>query len=47
MVHGFITFAAAALMALVAVSGSQDRPVSDTQADAVVQQTVIYDQLSD
>ncbi len=45
MVQGLLAFTVAALMALVAVSGSQDRPVSYVTSDAAAHQQVNYDQL--
>ncbi|PJI92544.1 hypothetical protein BC777_1397 [Yoonia maricola] len=45
MVQGLMAFTVAALMALVAVSGSQDRPPLHVTSDAAAQQQVDYDQL--
>jgi len=45
MVQGLLAFTVAALMALVAVSGSQDRAPLQITSDAAAQQQVNYDQL--
>jgi hypothetical protein len=45
MVQGLLAFTLAALMALVAVSGSQDRAPQQITSDAAAQQRVNYDAL--
>ncbi|WP_156788492.1 hypothetical protein [Roseobacter sp. CCS2] len=45
MLQGLIAFSVAALMAIVAVSGSQDRAPLQFTSDAAAQQQVDYDRL--
>lgn len=45
MVQGLLAFTVAALMALVALSGSQDRASLQVTSDAAALQQVIYTEL--